>query len=252
MAYAPNVVKAQVLYNNVIRRSDANTAFIGTYVEGFDPSNAYDWRDFTEFVGVGDIRCLFSVSTATADCVVVWFGASGVDVNISISVNGGSSWGPVATVPFVANTMKWINIGPQTFNGLKISCSSQTRIRQVVVGNVLQFPVGQWQEISPPTLIQGLVFENQTSINGSIIGRNIRRYEKSGQISLDRVTQEWVRSSWADFQSFAARTPFFYRWHPTAYPNDVAFAVADSLPGPKNASPPPLMHCEMPIRFITE
>jgi hypothetical protein len=96
------------------------------------------------------------------------------------------------------------------------------------------------------------VIENKISVNGSIIGRNLRRFEKSSQINLPYLTPDWVRTNWEAFVQWAIRYPFWQRWNPTTYPGDVAFTVADTISPPKNASPPPYMTVEMNTKFITE
>jgi hypothetical protein len=111
--------------------------------------------------------------------------------------------------------------------------------------------MGQWADITPPTLYSGVVLSNVIAENGSILGRNVRRAEKKGELSLDYLDPTWVRTSWDAFAIHAARYPFFYRWDPVGHPAEVAFAAAESIQAPRNSSPPPYMSVSMPMRIIT-
>ena len=124
-------------------------------------------------------------------------------------------------------------------------------VRQLTVGEALVFPIGQWSGIASPKFVAGIVQENVIAINGSIIGRNIRRVEKEATIDLQYLEDSWVRASWEPFAEHAKRRSFWYLWDPDR-PADVAFAAATSIDPPKNSNPVPLLAVTMPLKLITD
>ena len=248
------MVQAQILYQNLLA-PPASVTYSGTVVVGFDPINAYDWRDFTLFQSQAAATLVLDMASASAwsDSIVIWgpasAGTNGVTVEQS---NDGTTW----TDPLVTGNMPLAN--PYWFNFaftkryLRLTFAGAAQYRQITVGTKLTFPMGQWLDVSPPMLVQGVVVENQISVNGSIIGRNLRRFEKTGQLSLDYLSQSWVRSVWDPFVQSAIRYPFWWRWNPVGYPTEIGFAVADSINAPKNTAPLPTMHADMNIKFLTQ
>ncbi len=71
-------------------------------------------------------------------------------------------------------------------------------------------------------------------------------------LSLDYLDAVWVRTYWEAMVQAAIFHAFWWRWDPAGHPTEIAFAAADSIVAPTNMHPPPLMHAEMPIKFITQ
>lgn len=255
MPYLPaTLVYGQVFYDNLLRSSLATVTYDGTEIIGFESVNAYDWRDFTFFQPGANKHLEVDFGGATAaDTVCIWWGSEGTDTCL-VSYWDGATWQTITTFSQAVSPLQWFDFPTETRTKYRFTFSTVSSIqpiRQLTIGVKLTFAMGQWVDINPPLLVQGVVVENQISVNGSIIGRNLRRFEKMGQISLDYLQPDWVRNSWDPFVRQAIRYPFWYRWSPTAYPLDIAFAAADSITAPKNMSPQPLMHAEMAIKFLT-
>lgn len=252
MSYQPSMTLAQVLYDNRYRDTGATVTYDGTLITGFDVINAYDWRDFSLFDQSASSNLKVQLASAgLVDTIVLWRnpGTAGT-VTVQTSPDG-TTWTTVASIALPAGgAAVWTDIQPTLALYWRVSPSVGVVWRQITIGAKLQFPIGQWRDISPPTLTQGVVVENQISVNGSIIGRNLRRFEKAGTISLDYLKPEWVRGFWEPFVQWAIRYPFWQRWNPVEYPQDVAFAAAESIQPTKNMSPPPLMHAEIATKFI--
>lgn len=254
MSHFPIMTQAQVLYDNRYRDTGAVVTYDGTLLVGFDAINAYDWRDFSLFSqSAGSHLTVQLTAPAIIDSIVLWRVAGAAATATVQTSPDGTTWTTIAAVPLgTAGLAIWTDVPQVPALWYRVLVDVTVIWRQITLGQRLQFPMGQWKDINPPTLTQGVVVENQISVNGSIIGRNLRRFEKSGQISLDYLKPEWVRSSWEAFVTWAIRYPFWQRWNPVEYPQDVAFAAADSITAPKNMSPPPLMHAEMATKFITQ
>ena len=69
-------------------------------------------------------------------------------------------------------------------------------------------PVG-WE---PPSLNPRDEFTNDISINGQLLGRQVRRYGATADVTLEGLTYEWTRTDWTDFREYARRKGFFLWW----------------------------------------
>lgn len=251
MSGTPDMTLAQVLYDSVFRLSTSVTTYSGTVVPGFEPVNFYDWRDFSLFrpeaaaVAECDTNAVVSVDT-----ICVWWAATGTD---TVAVEGliSSVWTPLVTVDQADGAMQWVDIPSVAVEGVRCVFDGTNDIRQITIGRRLQFPIGQWQGVAPPKLLHGVVVETVISVNGSILGRNLRRITKEGQLSLNYLLQDWVRDYWNPFAIHASRYAFWWRWNPVTYPTEIAFTVADKIEAPKNSSPPGRMEVSMPLLYLS-
>jgi len=254
------MVLPQVLYDSALHRFKASLSYDGTLVEGFDPENAVDWRDFSLFRADTGTTHLKVQTTAAInlDSFVFWLTALPASVTLYVETSPDDAvWTTRATVA-VTSLLQWadftsVAVASGDYIRVRIANGSGGAIdfRQISVGLKLQFPVGQWNGIAPPTLYSGVVVENVTAVNGSIIGRNVRRLEKSGKLDINLLDPTWIRTYYDPFQRHAGRFAFWYRWHPVGYPTEVAFAAANDIVAPTNDRPGPKMKIEMPMRLLT-
>lgn len=254
MSYSPSMVKAQILYQNVFRL--ATPTYSGLEVAGFEAANAYDWRDFSLFTPATAAVLEVTIPATEIDSSCVWWQDDFVagDPNAVVVVE---AWTGAAWVAFTTHNKNsgdnasWRDASA-ALTATKVRCTftGTDNIRQITVGKRLLFPMGQWKSIAPPKLLHGVVVENVISVNGSILGRNLRRIVKSGDIKLNYLSQTWVRDSWNPFAIHASRYAFFWRWNPVSYPTEVGFCVADKIEAPTNSSPPPLMEVSMPLLYL--
>jgi hypothetical protein len=250
MSFVPEMVNAQILYDNVLRASGATVAYDGTVVDGFEPVNAYDWRDFSLFrPQATKVLQTDLVAASLVNSVCVWWNAAGSNTVLVEGWNG-AAWVALVTVSQSAGTMQWVDFAGVSFTKYRFTFDGANDIRQITLGARFQFPMGQWQGIAPPQLLHGVVVENIISVNGSIIGRNIRRVVKEGLISLNYLDPAWVRSSWNNFAIHASRYAFWWRWDPVSHPTEIGFTVADKIEAPKNSNPPGKMEVSMPLLYL--
>lgn len=257
-----SMVQAQVLYDSLLYRQRTNVFYTGTNIDGFEPINAFDWRDFSIFrasAGSVDIRVQVP-NGGLVDTLVVWQPAGGPSapvVTVSTSPDG-TTWTPIGNVVSLNDgAIRWLDLTPVTLpaNGwVKVNINDATYTsdwRQISVGAKMTFPIGQWVGVNPPKLYQGVVVESVIANNGSILGRNLRRLEKKGNLNLTHLLPAWVRDTWDPFAIECGRHAFWHRWDPVGHPTEVSFAVAESIEAPVNMLPPPRMSVAMPIRFLT-
>jgi hypothetical protein len=256
------IIYPDVLYDNLLRRG--TVTYSGTEVVGFETANAYDWRDFsvwTKPTGVQYLTVDLGASGAAAvDAFVAWpvKGAepsSGVYLEYADTLGLWTSFTTLdgAALTAAAGSPAIITpVGGIPHRYWRVGCNTAGSLRQVAFGQRLTMLRGQWQGVAPTKFIGGNVFSNMIAENGSILGRNVRRTEKKGELSLSHLTDTWVRASWEPFVQHATRFPFFYRWNPSGKPADVAFAAATEIDPPTNDSPPPFLRASLPMRLITE
>jgi hypothetical protein len=264
VTYIPQMVQAQVLWDSLFFRYRSSLAYSGTVTAGFDAVNAIDWRDFTLFryndPGVTKTLTVTCSPVATlADTLVVWLVGPTIPASLVVTAQvsaDGSTWESLGGGTIGA-VMQWFDLAAATvdinYARVQITCpTGPVDFRSIAFGPRLQFPIGQWQDVNPPQLYQGVIMENVMAVNGSILGRNIKRIEKTGKISLTLLEPAWIRAEWQAFAVHVGKQAFFHRWNPVGYPNEVAFAVATEIVAPTNDRPPPRMKVELPMRFITE
>ncbi len=251
---------SEVYYDNALR--NGTVTFSGPEVSGFESINSYDWRDFSEFlVPAGTTKTLDVVlsKAMTLDALIVW--CAGV-TNTVVTLQEETSPGVFTTrltvnlaAAVALDGIRYSTGGPFAVTlGTKIRISiaavGDAYFRQIFAGPRLQFPIGQYDGVTPPTLTHGIVSENVIALNGSVIGKNYRRIERSAAIDLEYLTASWVRSYWDAFALHMARRACFYNWSPALYPDDIAFAATDDINPPVNKGPPGRMSVSMKLKCL--
>lgn len=257
------IIYPDVLYDNLLRRG--TVTFSAPEIVGFESVNAYDWRDFSIWAKTSGAQYievdLGASGAAPVDTLVVW-PVKGSEPTSDVFVEFADTlptW--TASAFLVTPAMMTAAAGSPIIvtatataahRYWRVGCSTAGWLRQVTFGTRLTMQRGQWQGVTPTKFIGGNVFSNMIAENGSILGRNVRRTEKKGELSLSHLTDAWVRASWEPFAAHATRYPFFYRWNPSGKPDEVAFAAATEVDPPTNDSPPPFLRVTLPMRLITE
>ncbi len=254
MTFQPTMTQAQVLYDSIIR--SGSLAYSAAQVPGFELPNLYDWRDFSMFRSAAGATLIVDMlaSDTWADTLAVWpIVQAGADTGITLEVSDdGTTWATVIVcASFTDPSPHWFDLAELTARYFRFTFDGAGNFRQIALGKRLQFPIGQWMGLNPPKLVQGVIVQNVISMNGSIIGRNLRRIEKGGRIDLTLLLPDWVRTEWDAFALHCTKLSFFYRWDPVKHGDEIAFAVADGIEAPVNDSPPPRMKVGMPIKFLT-
>ena len=254
----------EVLYDNLARQAGATIAWSGETLPSFPPRNALDWRDFSVWritePGVLEVTLLIG---GAVDSWALWTRTNnGLAATATLQLELSAGVFTTVDSPIIlavgssALVMRRLTQSYSLAAGRKVRLviggASSLDVRQFAFGERLTFEVGQYGGIKPPTLLHGVVVTNVIATNGSIIGRSIRREERSGEISLQPVTREWVRTSWEPFALHASRYAFFYLWNPTEYPDEACFAVAENINAPENVSPVPRMKVTMPLRILAD
>jgi hypothetical protein len=222
------MILPQMLWDDPFRAAGIQAVSSGAPV-GFEHANAFDWRDFTMYRPAASTVTYLTSNPITfnkyIDSVAGWFvggdGTSQIELEYETGI-GTNVW--VAFIgalgpPTSVSSQLWSDISnPTTVTAgrrlrWKISTGpSAPDIRILTCGPKMTGETGQWESVQAPSLTFGVVEENVIAVNGSIIARNVRRYEKQGSITLTLLTPEWVRATWEPFIRHAVRYPFWYRW----------------------------------------
>lgn len=232
------MMKPKFLWNNVLR--GITPSFSGTTVSGKAPANATDWFDWSYFTAdAGDLDYTVGADT-DIDAASIFTATHSTSTTISLKYESGvSSFTTLKT--WTATSGK---LTLDEFTGVTVSSGRRIRfsfsggdinVRQLVVGEVLEAEQGQYSDMTYPSLTGGVKTSNVVSVNGSIIGRSIKRLERRGNLNLEFLSASWYRTNWEPFAQHASRYPFIYQPNPTGQPTEVAFsAVEGGVPSPSN------------------
>ena len=252
----------RVLYDNLARQSGATITWSGTESTAQPYENAFDWRDFSLFrvtatetanldivLPLGGTLDCWSVFTskyeATAAATITLYYESAPAVFTQL---GQVTITDEAKLSMIAFTEVTVAAGRKIRFTIAAS-DEDLLIRQLAAGPRLDFPMGQFQGITPPNLLQGVVQDTVVGVNGSFLGRNIRREVRTTEIDLMYLDPDWVRSEWQAFAQHAKKNAFFYMWAPELYPNEAVFAWGKINP-PVNSGPAALMQVSMPLNCL--
>ena len=219
------------------------------------PANAVDMNDWSFFRSETGNLDFTMTSDTDIDCVAIYV-ASGAGTN-SIELQYESAPATYTSLKTFSAPTGTLDI--EEFTGVTVASGRNIRfvitaattidIRQLMVGEVLEMPTGQWASASPPVFTQGVKVTNNIGANGSVLGRSIKRLERSGKIQLDYLTDSFVRNSLEPFIQHASRYPFIYQWDPTNNPTDVSFSYAEKI-NPATHAENGYLSFEMPIRSL--
>jgi len=232
------MMRPKFLWNNVLR--GITPTWSGTTVTGKGPANSVDWFNWSYFTAdAGDLDFTMTANT-DIDAASIYTATNTASTTIALKYE--SSVSSFTTLKTWTATSGKLTL--DEFTGVTVSSGRRIRlsfsggdinVRQLVVGEVLEAEQGQYDDMTYPTLTGGVKTSNVVSVNGSIIGRSIKRLERRGTLSLDYLSASWYRTNWEPFAKHAARYPFIYQPNPSGQPTEVAFsAVEGGISSPSN------------------
>ena len=252
--------QGKVLYDNAFKDSGVTITYSGTETDGFNKENLYDYKDFSTFAPEVSTTTTLDIDLTTGRTIDAW----GVFVEktdnsgtFTINLQYESSPSVFTTLDTITSSDGKLELNE--FSSQAISSGRAIRlefilgtgpfyIRQIMIGEIMEFEQGQYAGINPPTLTQGIIQTNNVSENGSILGTNRKRDKVSANIKLEYLTESWVRSTWEPFQLHASYgRGLFYQWAPTDFPSEIVYCVAEKITPAKNMSPTPFMSVTMPL-----
>jgi hypothetical protein len=244
------------LYDNVLR--GITPTWSGTTVTDSEPANSTDWRDFSLFeadTGTLDFEMSTDTDIDSVSVFVSTYSGGGSESIVLQYESSPSTFTALKTISPCGGKLTFGQFSSVTvLSGRKIrfviTAGTTLLIRQLVVGEAMVAETGQFASMQYPTLLGGLKLTNSISANGSILGRDVKRVERMGSLNLDLLTPAWVRGTWEPFAYHAARYPFIYVPNFAAYPNEVAFSVAESIDAPSNMGKGERMAVQWKLRHV--
>ena len=105
--------------------------------------------------------------------------------------------------------------------------ASDSEIGVIYAGNYLQMPQNIYGGHSPISLNEDVTYQSSESEGGQILSRNIIRRGSSGVLNWELLSDVFVRNEFLDFKKSAQAKPFFIKWRPDFYSDDVLFAQTE-------------------------
>jgi len=97
------------------------------------------------------------------------------------------------------------------------------------------FDTGEFPQIGfTPPLIDGDAGNTSISMDGTWLGKSIRRKALDMSFTFKLLSPAWVRANWTPFMAHAQAKPFIVSWDDVNYPSDAVMAwVEKKMPMPK-------------------
>ena len=93
---------------------------------------------------------------------------------------------------------------------LTVLITGSVKIREVVVGKVVQPELGQYSGLIFPTFQGGNKIGNPRQVNASMMPSRIKRADRMNTLDIQYMTRSFFDNTWKPFASHAVRFPFYY------------------------------------------
>lgn len=261
--------RPRIAYQNLFRSALA-TVTVSTEAAGFLRENAYDWNESTYWrpsaTGASWLQCSLSkpqlvnyvalhASTLAAD---------GGSYDLQYSLDGGTTWtsalGGVVTPLLNYDSQGNVTGMPvqyRTFVPILASLwrfwmtsSSGSYVGVVSFGQDFECERGCWTGFSPPSLGRMTQVTNSTTVAGRFVGRTILKRNITSDLTLEHVTEAWVRGTWMPFVISAEQFPFFMQWNSSNWPFEATFNWSSgTIDSPKNTDGGDIRYMSAGMKF---
>lgn len=194
-----------MIYGRVI--NDGTLTFSGTVVDGSNTAISDDLTS-TFFQGNGQFDYLADAHTIEGMAVFYDAASSGA---VSL-IYGGTT---LATINIAAGdsgieraTFATTSVTAATI--LTVLITGSVKIREVIVGKVVQPELGQYSGIIFPTFQGGNKIGNPRQVNASMMPSRIKRADRMNTLDIQYMTRSFFDNTWKPFASHAVRFPFYY------------------------------------------
>jgi|14BtaG_2_1085337.scaffolds.fasta_scaffold04921_4 hypothetical protein len=134
----------------------------------------------------------------------------------------------VETITPTSNQPIFLTFSTRTIREVAITAtfSSQTEIGVIYAGIYMQMPVAVYGGHTPMTLSQDTDYRDIQSDTGQFLGRSIVRQGLNGNFSWQYIEPDWYRDTFQPFVIAARTSPFFIKWRPDYYEDEIAFGYS--------------------------
>ena len=224
---------ARIAYNNILEFSstDASATLI--------PNT---WERWTSASGTmeGFINSQSGIPKADYVCIGAHnLGTTGSTITVKVSPlrSGGlGSYVEVGTVTPTDNKPIYFDFTERDCDGIQVTITGgvnrEVGVIYAGVALVMQQPIFGGHN---PINLQGVTdYRNTSSDTGQFLGRKIRRKGQLSSYSWANLTDDWIRSDFYPFMLSAKTRPFFIKWRPDYYSDEVAFGYTTGDIQPAN------------------
>lgn len=219
---------ALIGYENLLTASttsEAEKALTPNTYERFEPSS-------------GALTVKFQTSTSVAvDFIgIAAHALSGESITVSTAATVGGALTQVEVVAFDDNAPVMLIFDSRTIRevALVATLGSASEIGVVSVGAALQMPRDIYGGHSPITLSQKTEFNAVKSSSGQILGKSIIRQGLETPFNWQLLDDQFIRNSFKPFIDSARTLPFFIKWRPDFYSDEVVYGEVNHDIKPSN------------------
>ena len=222
---------ALIGFNNLL------TSANGAEVSKATTPNTYErWEDAS-----GTMTGVFQLNSATALNFVgiaghnlFTSGTTELEIRVSSTIGGGKT--TIATISITSNNPIMIEIDEPDVGEMTIFIPDGTNreIAVVYAGVSLQMPRNIYGAHSPITLSAKTEYQAVQSESGQLLGKNIIRKGLETAFSWRLLDDQFYRKSFQPFVESARTLPFFMKWRPDFYSDEVAYGEVNMDIQPQN------------------
>ena len=165
-------------------------------------------------------------SAADVDYIAIAaHGLSGETILLQTAATAGGALTDVESVTFANNDPIMITFDSRNIEEIAIvaTYTAVTEIGVVYAGEYLQMPRAIYGGHSPIALSSKTDYLANISESGNFLGRNVNRLGLETPFNWQNLDDEWIRNTFLTFVESARTLPFFIKWRPDFYKDEVAF-----------------------------
>jgi hypothetical protein len=198
--------------------------------DGDDAANAYDGLTYSVWTTNSATSYLTAQLSGAAACDYCGIaahdiGTQGGTVAIQHSADG-VTWTTAASVTPSDDgviLMFFASVSAVYWRVYLTGLSGDASVGVVSFGEYLELERGPYSGYVPPPFARRVNVYNNMSQGGQFLGRSIVDEGIEGAMTLEALSEAWVRSDLADFLDHTVTRGWFLSWEPTAYPEDACY-----------------------------
>jgi hypothetical protein len=229
-------------WDNAFLRSNA-TVSSSTADSGYPETNATSWLitggGWRVTPATGGTTIYLNLVLAAAESLNSYgiykhnLGTLGATVKLQYSSDGITYSDLTGSEKIVAEDKAIFFIGPnQTavywrLHITGVAAGATMRIGQAFISNSLRMFSPPEPGFTPPELALNSKYISNRADGGDFLGRSLVRRGSKMEFTNSIVSKDWVRSNWKDVMRAIEKTPFYYAWDSSNYPDEVAYCYID-------------------------
>lgn len=163
-------------------------------------------------------------------------GSVGGTITVKVA-NGGSGYTTVGSATPTDNKALFFEFETTLADNVQVVLSGgpgDTEIGVVYAGRTLIMQQAIYGGHTPINLSSMTEYRNSMSSTGQFLGRKVRRKGIQTSFAWQNLTDDWYRSDFQPFVQSAKTKPFFIKWRPDYFSDEVAFGYSTGDMAPTN------------------